>query len=172
MSNSTITYIDDADSAIKYTCSNGGVWVEKTGNSSSYAEGELGLRTSAEIRMFGELTNGSLAGTYHYTDNSDCIFTFTFTGVGVAVLGERDTDHGIFSVALDDGERFWVSANAETLKPRWTLASIQGLSNTSHTLLFQSGPLGGFATSIDTIGVASAGGFESLGTPTKDGEWT
>lgn len=65
-----------------------------------------------------------------------------------------------------------MTANAETLMPRWTLASIQGLSNTSHTLVLQAGPLGGFGTSIDTLGVALAGGFESLGTPTKDGEWT
>lgn len=56
MSNSSILYIDDADSAIKYTCSNGGVWVEKTGNSSSYAEGELSLRKRVKGRFGGKLT--------------------------------------------------------------------------------------------------------------------
>lgn len=65
-----------------------------------------------------------------------------------------------------------MNANAGSLQPRWALASIQGLSNSNHTLVLQAGPLGGFATSIDTLGVASAGGFETLGTPTKDGEWT
>lgn len=33
MSNATLTNVDDADKAIKYTCSDGGAWMAETSNS-------------------------------------------------------------------------------------------------------------------------------------------
>lgn len=115
---------------------------------------------------------GPSAGTLHYTASSDCSLTYFFSGVGIAVLGERDTSRGLFSVSLDNGPRFWVNANAAHLESRWTLASIHGLQNTTHTLLLQAGPLSDFTTAVDTLVVATSGGFENLGVATKEGEWT
>lgn len=113
-----------------------------------------------------------LTGTLRYTDRSDCSLSFTFDGVGVAILGQRDTSRGIFSVSVDDGPRFWINANAPRWEDRWTMASIQGLEYKTHSLSLQAGPLSGFTTAVDTLVVAASGGFEGFGVATKEGEWT
>ncbi|MFE4710616.1 X2-like carbohydrate binding domain-containing protein [Paenibacillus sp. NPDC056722] len=109
--NATVTnvvYINDDDSNIKYT----GSWSANTG------------------RSFGDYN-----GDVHFTETDGDSFEYTFTGTGIDVLTEKDSNLGDMIVTLDNGTPQTVSANNNGPREvQQAVYSVSGLDNGPHTL--------------------------------------
>ncbi|MEV4616062.1 hypothetical protein AB0K43_26235 [Kitasatospora sp. NPDC049258] len=77
--------------------------------------------------------NGDLNNDVHYTTANDASVTYTFTGTGLDVLSETNTDEGAFDVYVD-GVRTSSSANSSTRLAQQVIASVTGLAKGTHTV--------------------------------------
>ena len=99
--------VDDDDPAINYT----GSWA------------------ASGVRGFGDLGDG-----VHFTSTNADSASLTFTGTGVQVIGETNTDQGNVSITVDGSSEGTASTYSATRAAQQTIYSIQGLTAGSHTI--------------------------------------
>ncbi|MFC9930510.1 right-handed parallel beta-helix repeat-containing protein [Streptomyces sp. NPDC127190] len=102
-------WMDDDDTAISYT----GSWT---------ANGNRGV--------------GDHEDAVHATKTDGDSASLTFTGTGVSVIGERNTDQGQAEVFIDGTSKGLVDTHATTRQAQAVLYSTGGLSPGSHTVRF------------------------------------
>jgi hypothetical protein len=79
---------------------------------------------------------GDLGDDVAYTSTSGDSVTYTFTGTGLEVLGETNTDEGAFNAYIDgkqDTSANWTEAGSTRLAQQ-VVYSVQGLSQGTHTV--------------------------------------
>jgi len=77
---------------------------------------------------------GDLNGDVHYTSTNGDAFGYTFTGTGIQVLSETNTDEGNVDVYVDGAKVSTVSANSAERLAQQAIVSITGLAKGAHTL--------------------------------------
>ncbi|MDX2683762.1 hypothetical protein [Streptomyces soliscabiei] len=102
-------WIDDDDTAISYT----GSWT---------ANGNRGV--------------GDYEDAAHATKTNGDTASLTFTGTGVSVIGEKNTDQGQVEIFIDGTSKGVVDTNATTRQAQVVIYSTSGLSTGSHTIQF------------------------------------
>ncbi|MFF4806125.1 hypothetical protein ACFY1U_48460 [Streptomyces sp. NPDC001351] len=102
-------WIDDDDTAISYT----GSWT---------ANGNRGV--------------GDYEDAVHATKTNGDTASLTFTGTGVSVVGEKNTDQGQVEVFIDGTSKGLVDTSATTRRAQVVIYSTSGLSAGSHTVQF------------------------------------
>jgi hypothetical protein len=82
-------------------------------------------------------TFGDLNGDIHYATANGSTATFTFTGTGIAVYGEQNTDQGNIGVSIDGGTQQTVSTlpTDGVRHANVSLYSRTGLSTGTHTIV-------------------------------------
>ena len=88
-----------------------------------------GSWSSSGSRGLGDLDDG-----VHYTQQDGASATITFTGSGISVLTETNSDEGEVGVTLDGVAKPAVDANTPNRQVRQRPYSVAGLSPGSHTL--------------------------------------
>jgi hypothetical protein len=101
--------IDDDDTAISYT----GSWT---------ANGNRGL--------------GDYEDAVHATQTNGDTASLTFTGTGVSVIGEKNTDQGQAEIFIDGISEGLIDTSATTRQTQAVIYSTGGLSAGSHTVQF------------------------------------
>ncbi|WP_327693203.1 hypothetical protein [Streptomyces sp. NBC_00459] len=99
--------VDDNDTAISYT----GYW------------------SGSGYRGFGDLHDA-----LHATTVDGDSATLTFTGTGVSVIGEKNSDQGQIEVFLDGVSKGLFDTSAPTRQAQQTVYGVSGLSVGSHTI--------------------------------------
>lgn len=99
--------VNDTDSSITYT----GSW--------NYASGR---------------SMGDLYDDVHYTTTNGDSVSYTFTGTGIDVLSETNTDEGGVDVYVDGTKTQSVSANGTSRLAQQVVASVSGLPKGQHTI--------------------------------------
>ncbi|MGW2487925.1 hypothetical protein ACWCV9_11955 [Streptomyces sp. NPDC001606] len=132
--------VDDTDPAITYT----GSWSSSSG------------------RNLGDLSND----VHATTTNGDSV-SYTFTGTGIDVLSETNTDEGGIDVYLDGAKVQSVSASGSSRLAQQVVASVSGLTKGRHTIkLVKTGGttmlLDGFTVVPDAITPAHDLTFQGL----------
>jgi hypothetical protein len=102
-------WMDDDDTAISYT----GSWT---------ANGNRGV--------------GDYEDAVHATKTNGDTASLTFTGTGVSVIGEKNTDQGQAEIFIDGTSKGLVNTNATTRQAQAVIYSTSGLSAGSHTIQF------------------------------------
>ncbi|MFF1723690.1 hypothetical protein [Streptomyces sviceus] len=102
-------WIDDDDTAISYT----GNWT---------ANGHRGA--------------GDYEDAVHATKTNGDTASLTFTGTGVSVIGEKNTDQGQVEIFIDGTSKGLVNTSATTRQAQVVIYSTSGLSAGSHTIQF------------------------------------
>ncbi|MFF7989022.1 hypothetical protein ACFZDG_04410 [Kitasatospora xanthocidica] len=104
-------------------------------------DGEVGpLLTPAAISYTGgwsverQRELGDLNGDIHSTSTDGDSASITFTGTGVQVLGERNSDQGRLSVTLDGAAADAVDTNAPTLVAQAVVYEVSGLPYGQHSV--------------------------------------
>jgi len=100
-------WIDDDDTAISYT----GSW------------------TASGNRGFGDYEDA-----LHATGTNGDTASLTFTGTGVSVIGEKNTDQGQVEIFIDGVSKGLVDTSATTRQAQAVIYSTSGLSAGSHTV--------------------------------------
>jgi hypothetical protein len=77
---------------------------------------------------------GDLNGDVHYTSTNGDSLSYTFTGTGIQVLSETNTDEGTIDVYVDGTKVSTVSANSAERLAQQAIVSVTGLTKGSHTL--------------------------------------
>jgi hypothetical protein len=94
---------------------------------------------------------GDLGDDVHATATNGDSVTFTFTGTGLQVLGETNTDEGTFEVYVDgtlDTTQPFTEASASRVAQQ-VIYSVSGLSSGSHTVKVVNAATGSQYTVID-----------------------
>jgi hypothetical protein len=91
--------------------------------------GYFGSWASSGARSFGDLENG-----VHYTQHDGDSATISFTGTGISLLTETNSDEGNIGVTLDAVSKGTVSANTAQRQVQFPVYSVSGLSAGPHTL--------------------------------------
>jgi hypothetical protein len=102
--------IDDDDTAISYT---GGGWT---------ANGNRGF--------------GDYEDAVHTTQTNGDTASLTFTGTGISVIGEKNTDQGQAEIFIDGTSKGLIDTSATTRQTQAVIYSTSGLSTGSHTIQF------------------------------------
>lgn len=89
----------------------------------------LGSWRSSGSRTYGDLENG-----VHYTQQDGDSASITFTGTGISLLTETNSDEGDIGVMLDGVSKGTVSANTAQRQTRFPVYSVTGLAAGRHTL--------------------------------------
>ena len=136
-----LTPVNDTDPAITYT---GSAWSHSTGR---------GL--------------GDLYDDVHATTTNGASVSYTFTGTGIDVLSETNSDEGGIDVYVDGAKVQSVSASASSRLAQQVVASVSGLAKGQHTIkLVKTGGtymvLDGFTVVPDTITPAHDITFQGL----------
>jgi hypothetical protein len=77
---------------------------------------------------------GDLGADVHYTNTSGDSVSYTFTGTGIQVLSEANSDEGTADVYIDGTKVSTVSGNGSERLAQQVLASVTGLAKGTHTL--------------------------------------
>jgi len=77
---------------------------------------------------------GDLGNAVEYTGTNGDSATFSFTGTGIQVLGETNTDEGTIDVYVDGTKTETVNASSATRVAQQPVVDISGLSQGSHTV--------------------------------------
>ncbi|HWL85420.1 MAG TPA: hypothetical protein VNO21_06440 [Polyangiaceae bacterium] len=77
---------------------------------------------------------GDLEADVHFTSTNGDAVTYAFTGTGVQVLAETNTDEGGFDVYIDGQKTSSGTANAASRLAQQAVASISGLAPGNHTI--------------------------------------
>ncbi|MFB8201125.1 hypothetical protein [Kitasatospora purpeofusca] len=77
---------------------------------------------------------GNLLDDAHTTTADGAAVTFTFTGTGLSVIGEKAPDQGPLALSVDGVPKGTVDTRATTRTPRATIAEVTGLPSGRHTL--------------------------------------
>ncbi|MFC0435255.1 right-handed parallel beta-helix repeat-containing protein [Kutzneria buriramensis] len=77
---------------------------------------------------------GDLAGDVHYTSTNGDSFSYTFTGTGIQVLSETNSDEGTADVYVDGVKTQTVNASTSERLAQQALASVTGLARGQHTI--------------------------------------
>ena len=100
--------IDDDDLGISYT---GADWI------------------ASELRGLGDLDDG-----IHSTTANGAYASYTFTGTGISVISEKNSDEGDMEVYIDGVDKGSYSADSATREAQQVIYSVSGLTPGSHTL--------------------------------------
>ncbi|WP_405970675.1 hypothetical protein OG496_11015 [Streptomyces sp. NBC_00988] len=100
--------VNDTDAAATYT---GSSWHTSTG------------------RAYGDLY-----GDVHYATANGASVSYTFTGTGVDILSETNSDEGGIDVYVDGTKTQSVTANSSTRLAQQVIASVSGLTKGQHTV--------------------------------------
>jgi hypothetical protein len=100
--------IDDDDLGISYT---GADWI------------------ASELRGLGDLDDG-----IHSTTANGAYASYTFTGTGISVISEKNSDEGNMEVYIDGADKGSYSADSSTREAQQVIYSVSGLTPGSHTL--------------------------------------
>jgi hypothetical protein len=82
----------------------------------------------------GSRTYGDLDGGVHYTQQNGDAASITFTGTGISLLTETNSDEGDIAVTLDGVSKGTVSANTAQRQTQVPVYSVTGLAAGRHTL--------------------------------------
>ena len=126
VSGPTVTRLDDTSTSIVYT----GSWSTSSG------------------RGFGDLNDN-----IHYTTTNANTEALTFTGKGVSVYGELNSDQGNIGISVDGGTQVVVSTAATPRAANQVLWSSGTLASGSHTIVVTK--LSGTYTTVDGFSVTS-----------------
>ena len=77
---------------------------------------------------------GDLGDDVHYTSTDGDSFSYTFTGTGIQVLSETNSDEGSADVYVDGTKVQSVSANSTQRLAQQVLAAVTGLPKGQHTI--------------------------------------
>ena len=83
---------------------------------------------------FGSRGLGDYQDDVHAASSNGDSVTVTFTGTGISLITETNTDEGQIAVSLDGASQGTVNANASTRHAQQTLYSASGLAPGRHTL--------------------------------------
>ncbi|MBW8806708.1 MAG: right-handed parallel beta-helix repeat-containing protein [Catenulisporales bacterium] len=97
---------------------------------------------------------GDLNDALHATSTNGDTATLTFTGTGVSVIGEKNTDQGQIEVFIDGTSRGLFDTSATTRQVRQSVYSTSGLPVGSHTV--QVVKRSGTYTTVDGFEVAGS----------------
>lgn len=118
--------IDDENLAVQYT----GSWSDST------------------HRSYGDFDGG-----VHYTQADGSSASLTFTGTGVQVLGETNSDQGDDEIYLDGVDKGSVNTDTATRSAQQAIYSVSGLTPGTHTV--QIVKTSGTYTTIDGFNITS-----------------
>ncbi|MDX2546996.1 hypothetical protein ACOT81_05730 [Streptomyces sp. WI04-05B] len=77
---------------------------------------------------------GDLRDDVHYTSSNGASVSYTFTGTGIDVLSETNSDQGGMDVYVDGAKVRSVSASASSRLAQQVVASVSGLPKGQHTI--------------------------------------
>jgi hypothetical protein len=81
------------------------------------------------FRVYGDFDNG-----VHYTQANGASASLTFTGTGVQVIGETNTDQGNDEIYLDGADKGAVNTNTSSRATQQVIYSVSNLTPGSHTV--------------------------------------
>lgn len=87
---------------------------------------------------------GDIGGDVHFSEHTGSAAELTFTGTGIDVLAEKDTDGKKAKVYIDGELKGEYSAYSETYEAQGVLCSIDGLDAGTHTVKVEQSEDGGF----------------------------
>lgn len=108
LTNTAVSMVNDTSSAITYT---GSGW---------HSSGNRGV--------------GDYQNDEHYTITNNDFFTYTFTGTGISVVGEKNNGGGNDSVYLDGTLQYTINTYNASRLAQQVLYGVTGLTNGSHTV--------------------------------------
>jgi hypothetical protein len=84
---------------------------------------------SSLLRGDGDLNDG-----VHATEANGASASYTFTGTGISVISEKDSNEGNMEVYIDGSDKGAFSADSSGLEAQQTIYSVSGLAAGGHTL--------------------------------------
>ncbi len=83
---------------------------------------------------------GDVNGDVHLTSKDGASASITFTGTGIQVLGERNSDQGKLTVSLDDDAVGTVDTHSDTIVPQAVVYQVSDLPYGQHTVKLTKHP--------------------------------
>ncbi|PSR81560.1 hypothetical protein PHLCEN_2v6326 [Hermanssonia centrifuga] len=103
------------------------VWLDDGAHNITYSDGWQTSPNGFQTEYY--------MNTMHRTDVNGASATLLFNGNAITVYGATSTDHGLFSVSLDDSDSpLLLNGVAPAFRPQNILYYAGGLSNDSHNL--------------------------------------